>query len=223
MRLLHRVLAPDNVLPSFPVQWGLPPDPTVGPRDAIISVLYSDVGDFYETCGPDLDTRGWIKGHAQTTLFRTDRKLPPVFEANQACDLLGDASIQEFLRADDILMEKEWLSEANDQLRFSFRPGNHTVELQIKRVTLSALLPSDPGITWPPQVFGAYIKREGGNVGLSLAYVAWTYELRPLPPRLIITRLRCDLETFPTLISAALKLQPNVEWESLKCGTFLRN
>ncbi len=205
MRLLHRVLAPDNLLPLFPVQWGPPPGPSVGPRDAILSVLYSDVGNFYETCGPDLGTRGWTGGNAQTTLFRTDRKLSPTFETSQAYNLLDYAALQEVLSEDDILMEKEWLSQPNDQMRFSFLPGDHNVEFQIKRVTLCALLPLDPSIIWPPQVFGAHIKRGKDEVDLSLAYAAWTYEIRPVPPRLIITRLRCNVETFPTLISAALK------------------
>ncbi|KAF7367443.1 hypothetical protein MSAN_00807000 [Mycena sanguinolenta] len=54
MRLLHWVIADESLLPSskFPAAWGTPPLKVDGTRNGRFSGLWSDVGDFYSSCGP---------------------------------------------------------------------------------------------------------------------------------------------------------------------------
>jgi len=60
MRLLHYILAPTDSLPPFPAEWGSPPLPEPGYRDARFSFLFSDVGDmFYAKCSRGRDVPGW--------------------------------------------------------------------------------------------------------------------------------------------------------------------
>ncbi|KAJ7674419.1 hypothetical protein B0H17DRAFT_1081941 [Mycena rosella] len=54
MRLLHWVIADEALLPAseFPAAWGAPPLKLEGTRNGHSLALWSDVGDFYSTCGP---------------------------------------------------------------------------------------------------------------------------------------------------------------------------
>lgn len=63
LQLVHYLIAPGSLLPSFPAKWG--PKPTIGPMDGDFSVLYSGIGDkYYATCrqGEGVTSKeGWIR------------------------------------------------------------------------------------------------------------------------------------------------------------------
>ena len=72
LRLLHYVIAPNDLLPGFPAAWGQPPVIT-GFQDASFSVLYSGVGDkYYASCkrGDGEESRvGWERIHVTSRIW----------------------------------------------------------------------------------------------------------------------------------------------------------
>ena len=72
MRLLHWVLAREELLPSpFPETWGNPPQRVEGVGDGLLSVLWSDVGpNFYANCNMlDEVGDGWIVQSPMSTIW----------------------------------------------------------------------------------------------------------------------------------------------------------
>lgn len=100
LRLLHYVLAPLDVLPRFPAEWGSPPD--TGPRDAQFSVLFSGIGDaFYSACTMGLGDEskpGWVLHQTDTRVWKvpTEKVSPGEewewFDINSLGELEGDLS-----------------------------------------------------------------------------------------------------------------------------------
>ncbi|KAG9049106.1 hypothetical protein FS837_011118 [Tulasnella sp. UAMH 9824] len=195
MRLLHWVLAPHELLPRFPFEiWGSPPSQTLG--DATVSVLYSDVGGFYERCGPTPETPGWISTARYSTVW-------PVNADNAVSRptkvrWLEEHSLMPLLHQDDRLIIKDLATSSTDEPRFTFLPGDGQLEFQTKRYIVSL---GDAEIKFP-KYFGVTVAGEESES--KLAYGAWTFELKPEPSRLIICRLRATLESFPTILDAVL-------------------
>ncbi|KIO34684.1 hypothetical protein M407DRAFT_16646 [Tulasnella calospora MUT 4182] len=208
MRLLHWVLAPHELLPHFPHGiWGSPPSQALG--DAAVSVLYSDVGGFYERCGPTPETPGWIPTAQRSTVWpvRTDNV---VFRPTSV-RWLDEDSLTPLLHQDDRLVTNELALSSNTEPRFTFLPGDDQVEFQIKRYLLSLgdseiKSPKSFGVSVPePPSQAADSKSDGEQEPESqLAFAVWTFELKPQPSRLIICRLRATPESFPPILDAAL-------------------
>lgn len=208
MRLLHWVLAPHQLLPRFPHEsWGPPPAQTFG--DASVSVLYSDIGGFYERCGPTPDTPGWTSTPRQSTIWTVDAK----GELSQRTQVrwLDEHLVEDLLREDDSMITKELNVSSDPEPRFTFLPGDSQVAFQIKRYLISL----EDTEAEPPKVFGVSVPQaplqaldpgstgENEESGLKSAFAVWTFEPKPLPSRLIICRLRVTPETFPSILDAA--------------------
>lgn len=213
MRLLHWVLAPHEALPRFPLEiWGPPPSQTLG--DAAVSVLYSDVGGFYERCGPTPETPGWILTARHSSIWPVNSEnavsRPPRVR------WLDEHSLVPLLHQDDRLITKELAIPSAGEPRFTFLPGDNQVEFQTKRYLLSL---GDTQIK-SPKCFGVAVPEPSSRAPDSnlageeepeskLVYGAWTFELNPEPSRLIICRLRATLESFPTILAAAISEAKN--------------
>ncbi|KAG8954395.1 hypothetical protein FRC04_011721 [Tulasnella sp. 424] len=208
MRLLHWVLAPHQLLPQFPHEnWGPPPAQTFG--DAAVSVLYSDIGRFYERCGPIPDAPGWTSTPRHSAIWTVDEN----GELSQLTQVrwLDEQLVEDFLREDDNMITKELNVSSDPEPRFTFLPGDNQVAFQIKRYLISL----EDTKAEPPKVFGVSVPQsslqasdpgstgENDKSGLKSAFAVWTFEPKPLPSRLIICRLRVTPETFPSILDAA--------------------
>lgn len=207
MRLLHWVFAPHELLPTFPLEvWGPPPSKTFG--DAAVSVLYSDVGGFYESCGPTPETPGWISTTHHSTVWPANADKAVSQHTNLRW--LEERSLMPLLHQDDRLIIQDLATSPTNEPRFTFLPGDGQVEFQTKRYTVSLgneeiKSPKYFGVTVPePSSRVLDSGRAGEESESKLAYGAWTFELKPEPSRLIICRLRASLESFPTILDAAL-------------------
>lgn len=138
MCLLHWVLAGNNLDGNeFPTHlWGPKPIIPPGMGSAAFSVLYSDVGDFYERCGPTSVTGnkdGWIMRGAWTTRW-LPRKHPaldsPASEGIQS-DLVG-----EWRWLDNQVLDQLWTHD-NELMRSDLRESWHA--LRSKGEELKAL------------------------------------------------------------------------------------
>ncbi|KAG8910878.1 hypothetical protein FRC01_006073 [Tulasnella sp. 417] len=206
MRLLHWAFAPHELLPRFPHEvWGTPPSQNLG--DAAVSVLYSDVGGFYERCGPTPETTGWISAERKSTVWPVNRE--DVLSQLAQVRWLDEPSLMRLLPQDDRLIASDIVFKKEP--RFTFLPGDSQVEFQTKRYLLSL---GDTELE-SPKVFGVSVPEASSRAldpklageeeqESTLAYAAWTFELKPQPSRLIICRLRATPESFPTILSAAL-------------------
>lgn len=218
MRLLHWVLAQPNYLPpSFPDQWGSPPDLVVGRGDARFSVLYSDVGGgFYSECGPDLTPgSGWTVGSVvQTTWDIT----PELLKATANGDSVGQ---WRWLSAEDVklvwevdadLIKKEIASLApKDKVSFACLPDQGVASFSIDRTMrfttdLKPILPLD---IWGVQLVVAQ------SQGSDPTFATWTIDTQSLVPTIIVTRLRASEATFPALMSKLIEAAKNAQAQKL--------
>lgn len=191
MRLLHWVLAPRSLLPEFPGDvWGLPPEESFG--DAAVSVLYSDVGGFYERCGPTPDASGWIATERRSAIWTVKSKVSQA----KSVRFLDHKAVESLLQNEDAHIQQDMEVSSEQGPAFTFLPGDSQTEFQIKRFLISL---DGTGVE-PPKYFGATVVGPSSE----MAFVIWTYEMKPDPSRLIVCRLRSSREALPLLIEAAL-------------------
>lgn len=198
MRLLHHVLASPSAVSPFPPEWGSPPDRPEWLEDGLLSVLYSDVGDFYTHYGPTPHNPGWSPTERRSTIWKIQDTASEPTPCPAA--LMNELELANLLRRDDDLIRWELTQEDTSTARWTFLPGDGQMDFLIKRFTGSR--------SWVAEArseasFGAYLP------GDSLRYAAWTFEMRPEPSRLIICRIRLGSEkgaeeSFRTLVQAAL-------------------
>ncbi|KAG8890047.1 hypothetical protein FRB98_001160 [Tulasnella sp. 332] len=201
MRLMHHVLASPLGLPRFPEAWGPPPIEYFG--DAILSCLYSDVGEFYTKCGPSPDTTGWRITSKRSTVWKTAGHTPTT---HHGVELLDEAELKNLLVKDEELLLKELshpLPPHNQDTakRFTFLPADGPLNFQLKSSQLTAGRQPSGASAWPPEAYGAHFVSPFSS---NIIFAGWTFELLPEPSRLIVTRMRCDDTSLPKLISAAL-------------------
>ncbi|KAF9078124.1 hypothetical protein BDP27DRAFT_1441423 [Rhodocollybia butyracea] len=198
MSLLHWVIA-EHVLPSnaFPtLVWGQQPapPPELKMGQAAFSCLWSDVGDFYETCNPDVADRtkrnGWTGRGTRTTRWR------PKHDLNSTGSTFGDlesrwlneAEVKQLMMHDSERMGEElyryWLhSTAETKAVFTFLPSDGVEAFQRER--LRHFWEKEGIDRWGVTLSGTHT-----SGGALIAFATWTLELRPPAPRtLVITRL----------------------------------
>ncbi len=208
MCLLHWVLAPRELLPSFPEKWGLPPPVHPGCGDALFSALYSDIGDqFYRSAGPDEVTDGWIVRDPKGTIWDVAKDLPLLSSVSvPGLDAHGlDEDACTALWSKDTELMKRYLSaNSSKSTLFTFLPDAGVGAFLIRR-TMFFL----PGWTAHkvPSKWGVKISNAGeseGNNDLP-TFATFTIDILLPPTTLVVTRLRATVETFPVLLASLLQ------------------
>ncbi|KIJ55603.1 hypothetical protein M422DRAFT_199885 [Sphaerobolus stellatus SS14] len=199
MRLLHHVLAPAESLPPFPSSWGAPPERHPGVGDALLSVLYSDVGHrFYELCGPAPDIPGWIVHKPISTVWHLDYMTGVSQQPGDKIEWLNKEACEALWEEDAEYIKEQLSQPSNDDLiRFTFLPNDGIAGYLLERVLAEApLTPQQPLEYW-----GVKVTHKDG----SQAYATWTLDLElAKPPNLVITRLKSTPDMFPSLMKALL-------------------
>lgn len=211
IRLMHHVLAPPSSLPAFPEAWGAPPLKSLG--DAALSALYSDVGDFYASCGPSPSEVGWKATDRRSTTWRVSGQTPSL-STQEGIRLLDDKGLKDILAQDEVLILQELQHGlTGDRTRFTFLPADGPLNFQIQLFKLSPNARPFSASHWPPTAFGAQAVSLDSP---QLAFAAWTFEVHPAPMRLIITRMRCDENSLAKLVNAALDIAVQTGMEQVE-------
>ncbi|KDN48594.1 hypothetical protein RSAG8_02581, partial [Rhizoctonia solani AG-8 WAC10335] len=182
MSLLHFAIAEPKGIPSFP--------PTLV-KD-MVSVLYSDVGRFYERCTPG-EGVGWTIVDPMTTewIIEADENENETIPAS--VELLSQDDAIKTVADDLDLFKKDLESRApSDRIHFGFQPTAAWCHFQMHRDDEHPLY-----ISSPPSFWGAKTK-----IGEEKHFIVWQYEASP-KPKLIILYTRATPETFPDLFEAA--------------------
>lgn len=196
MRLLHYILADrrlSSTFPPFPLsEWGAPPAVPAGFGRGIASALYSDVGPtFYQQCGIGTSKdNGWIVKDPEVTIWQVpdDTPLPSNLEP------LTEETQEEVWEADAKLIQDEVGGET-PTTTFAFLPNRGVANFLQAR-----------SFFYEPST------REGGVWGCKmkdldhtrLSFATWCLDPgREGPQTLLITRLRCSPQSFPTILNAA--------------------
>lgn len=186
MSLLHAALAPQR----YP---GLRNSVTPTHPPSTVSVLYSSVGEFYASCVPAPGESGWTSQRSMKTVWTLSAISDIPAEASRSTvPLLSESEITSLLSADDRNIPADLLElQKSDPTKtyFAFAP---TAPLNAFSLTLSKLSPGCPtNVPWGARV------SDGGD------FMTWVYETRT-SRKLVITRLRADINSFPALFGAAL-------------------
>ncbi|KAK7441743.1 hypothetical protein VKT23_016406 [Stygiomarasmius scandens] len=187
MRLLHWVLSPESYSSptTFPKVWGLPPSHIRG--DAQFSVLYSDVGDFYASCGPNPSEDGWIIRGANSVIWNMDQV--PDFADLELPSMtnwkwLSESDLQKLILQDSNLIQLETPTKTTS---FSFLPSGGVEAFQRERQKIFWEKENPPIEKW------GVIYEPESDICPTTAFATWMFELKPSAPRaLIVTRFRID-------------------------------
>ena len=229
MYLLHYVIADQSAstsLPAFPAHLGNPPRIPPGFRNGLCSVLYSDVGTFYEACDPgtvDSLKAGWRRKSAAVTIWAL-ANLPNIVSPRHATGLqlvlLTGTQLGKVWDRDAELMAGEFASRSvaakpNTAASFTFLPTAGVAAIQYQR--WKAYIP-----TVLPQLSNKYDDLPWGAVlqpspvlsstNPPLNYISWTLDAeRTGPKTLMITRFRFDsVGSFMELLDSARRIA--LEW-----------
>ncbi|KAJ7785681.1 hypothetical protein B0H16DRAFT_1487650 [Mycena metata] len=194
MRLLHWVLADESLLPpsEFPAAWGAPPPKVDGTRNGRFSALWSDVGDFYSTCGPVRPAEGWVIRGTATTTWDVDTSNVPVGAGDWTW--LDYAGCSKLWEEDAQSMRSDMENSASPGPRFSYLPTHGVGSYQSRRLEMYLQrLPT------PPQTWGVTSSDH-------TTYATWAIDPRPPTPRtLVVTRLRATPQSFRQLVGKILE------------------
>lgn len=198
MCLLHHVLAPSESLPPFPEEWGSPPPRHPQCGGALFSVLYSDVGSFYEKCGPIPGEIGWRVHKPISTVWQLDVMTGMLQQQSGQVAWLDQKSCCELWEEDSDYIKTHLSHPYNDNLtRFTFLPNDGIAAYQLHRVIAEAPLHPQQ----PLARFGVRVTEKDGNQG----YATWTIDMQlSKPPVMVITRIRATPHSFPSLMKALL-------------------
>ncbi|KAI0674402.1 hypothetical protein C8Q78DRAFT_967627 [Trametes maxima] len=222
MRLLHWALAPRSALPpSFPAEWGAPPDDellrSAGVANGQFSVLYSDVGrDFYQAAGLGPSTKdGWVVHGAletskligSSTVASTTEKTPDL-----NIQILSEEDVIALYDRDTIWIKDDLsrIAGDTDHTLFSFLPDKGVGAFVVRRTMefRDGSKPVLPSTQWglailPPGTRD--LKDALSRKGLGpLHFVTWTLDLPTTPRTLTVARLRADVNTFPVILDQLL-------------------
>ncbi|KAF8920796.1 hypothetical protein CPB85DRAFT_1273035 [Mucidula mucida] len=211
MRLLHWLLAPHEVFPAFPEEWTLPERPAQLVPGAF-STLWSDVGSFYQYCGPTTEQDGWILGNANGTFWEVEESIKALGDQKEdqyKWRWLTSSAMPDLWEREKEVMKRDMnvfsTSAEGCRAMFSFLPGKGVEQFQRDRhpnVFERMQIPLDP-------------------CGVSLgdldqdALVTWTIQEKP--PTLLITRIRlADVDMFPGVLSLLLSVAKQYALERIE-------
>lgn len=208
MRLLHWVLAPPSSLPStFPEAWGLPPERPSWLAHGHFSALWSDVGHFYGSCGPngtDGDSEGWVVRDAISTVWDVGVSDTDI-EVGRGWKWLRAIDVETLLSVDDqrikVDMAATALASNTGNAFFAFLPGQGVEKFQRRRI--EHVWRPFTSVEYGGVVCESKWPTESGKTAVTLdehtAMATWTFELKS--PTLMVTRLRASKENFVDLLS----------------------
>ncbi|KAH7914628.1 hypothetical protein BJ138DRAFT_1143537 [Hygrophoropsis aurantiaca] len=199
MRLLHWVMAPRNpefgVSETFPDVWGAPPPEQKGAGDGRFSVLYSDIGgDFYWNCGPGTNRGGgWeVKGNF-STIWDVPKEPEINYDQGIKWTWVQQEDLHRLWEEDADLIKKDILDlPMTSNILVSCLPDEGVAAFQPNR----SLFGREEEISI--DIFG--VKLSGSDTSSDLTFATWSVDMRPLPPTLIVTRIRATEDTFPGLL-----------------------
>ncbi|KAE9393477.1 hypothetical protein BT96DRAFT_829263 [Gymnopus androsaceus JB14] len=191
--LLHWVLAGNALLNEFPNIWGAKPIIPSGFGNATFSTLWSDVGDFYERCGPTSAAGikdGWITRGTHTMRWLPKKNLTLNKPSSRSEGTLqwrwldNQEALNQLWIHDTNLMRSDLLAcwhslrgsgDSKTKAIFTFLPSGGVEGFQ-RGARLKPFWKNEAEIT---------------KCGSPAAFATWTLSLRPGTPRtLILTRLR---------------------------------
>ncbi|KAL0580578.1 hypothetical protein V5O48_001403 [Marasmius crinis-equi] len=207
MRLLHWVLSKAGSLPpsSFPKEWGSPPPRAEAAGNGQFSALWSDVGHFYDRCGPfGGDQGGWhVKDHRSTLwdvqIVPQDALHP--HHTGLQWEWLDEETVKHLWEDDVRAIRAEMASLGPNPVStfFTFLPSSGLETFQREKLKF---LWQKEGIT----EWGVKVKHPEQSLGAS-DFATWTLELSaPSPRTLLITRLRAHRDSFPIIFSRAAEV-----------------
>lgn len=205
MRLLHWVLAPPSSLPStFSEAWGLPPERPSWLAHGHFSALYSDVGQFYGSCGPSgTGTDGWVIRDAISTVWDVGAGDAGI-DVSGRWKWLSASDVETLLSVDDQRIKDDMALTANaEETFFTFLPGQGVEKFQ-RRSMEYAWRSFKPSVDyWGVVCESNGLCAEPGETLVTLdentTMATWTFEMKP--PTLLVTRLRANKENFVDLVS----------------------
>ncbi|KAJ6573900.1 hypothetical protein DFH09DRAFT_1246660 [Mycena vulgaris] len=196
MRLLHWVIVDEALLPAseFPLGWGAPPSKVEGTRNGHFSALWSDVGEFYNACGPVPGIReGWVVRGTSTTVWNVDSS--PVSERAREWTWLDDSGVSKLWVEDAETIRLDVEKAASTGITFTFLPTEGVASFQHRRLELFL-----QRLATPPETWGVVSADRA-------AYATWTIDPRPPAPRtLTVSRLRADPQIFGELVGRILEV-----------------
>lgn len=213
MRLLHWVLAPHSSLPPFPKAFGEPPAER---NRGKFSVLYSDIGpSFYLQCGPgEKGLDGWKTRDEISTVWEVESAHQWMEKVNLTVtedqwDWLDVSGAQNVLEGDESYMVQDLVAWAKSTGHAScmFLPGNGVAAYQCRRtISFAQVRPQYQRLNkWGIKISDAL---NGANTS---HFVTWSFDLEPEHTTLIVTRLRTDVATFPSLLYKTVKAAKMLE------------
>ncbi|KAJ7102534.1 hypothetical protein B0H15DRAFT_768604 [Mycena belliarum] len=196
MRLLHWVIADESLLSpaEFPAAWGEPPPKVEGTRNGHFSALWSDVGEFYRTCGPIPGVRdGWVVRGTSTTILDVDSS--PIPDTTLEWTWLDDSGVSQLWIEDAETIRGE-VEKAHDAgVAISFLPTQGVASFQHRRLEIYL-----QRLTPPPEIWGVVSSDRN-------TYATWTIDPRPPAPcTLIVSRLRATTQNFAELVGRILEV-----------------
>lgn len=211
MRLLHWVLAAEELLPAFPAEWGTPPLRVPRAGGGWFSALWSDIGkDVYRSCGVLPGGEGWVVVNPVSTLW-------DVQAAHESVDAKESGGQPEWTLLDEEGVLGLWERDAEDIAR---SPGTTETPVSL------AFLPIKGVAAFQHRRFGVYLVKEdprvehygivsqpAGNEGVELnvpfdenvAFATWTIETSK-PRTLLVTRLRSTPRGFGRLFAELVRV-----------------
>ncbi|KAH7325328.1 hypothetical protein B0J17DRAFT_681870 [Rhizoctonia solani] len=188
LSLLHHALAP-NIYPSPGVNIEIPPSVHPG----AFSILYSDVGTYYERCGPTSGEIGWKIQSPISTTWQLSETLPILsnqVDSSLNIQLLSQEDVISLLSSD--IPDWEALPREPNTTYVAFSPSALPNTHLMTRSSIHPLHKSSSDVFW-----GARITSNGH-------FITWAFDYGT-PRTLAITRIHADSSTLPVLLLAALQ------------------
>ncbi|KAJ7924408.1 hypothetical protein B0H13DRAFT_1978306 [Mycena leptocephala] len=166
-----------------------------GTRNGLFSGIWSDVGDFYNACGPVPGVReGWVVRGTATTVWEVAAS--PVSNNNAAeWTWLDDSAVSKLWEEDAEMMRSDMEKSESPGISFTYLPNQGVASFQYRRLEIFL-----QRLAIPPRSWGVASPDHA-------AYATWSIDPRPPAPRtLTVTRIRANSQNFGELVGKILEV-----------------